>query len=82
MATIKENFGSGGANLTPNKSAGEPTLAQTLRDVADDLSDLQVAEILTANADATYGTEEAALINEIKAALNAIRAKTLRTVKG
>jgi len=38
MATIKENFGSGGANLSPNDSSGQPTLAETLREVADDLA--------------------------------------------
>jgi hypothetical protein len=38
MAEIKENFGFGGANLTPGGGAGTPTLAEALRDVADDLA--------------------------------------------
>ncbi len=42
MATIPENFGSGGANLTP-KGQGSPTLAQALRDIADDLAMLKAA---------------------------------------
>lgn len=42
MATIKQNFGEGGANLTP-AGQGEPTLAQTLRDIADDLAMLKAA---------------------------------------
>jgi hypothetical protein len=37
MAQIAENFGFGGANLTPGGGAGTPTLAEALRDVADDL---------------------------------------------
>jgi hypothetical protein len=82
MATITARFGSGGANIVPGRSGGTPNLATVLRDVADDLSDLQVATITTANADATYGQPEADLINEIKAALNAVAGATLRTVKG
>lgn len=81
MAAIAENFGFGGANLTPGGGAGTPTLAGALRDVADDLSDLQVATIATADADATYGTEERDLINEIKTALNAVAGVTIRTTK-
>jgi hypothetical protein len=38
MAAISENFGVGGANLTPGGGAGTPTLAQALRDVADDIA--------------------------------------------
>lgn len=33
--TITERFGSGGANLTPSGTAGEPTLAEVLREAAD-----------------------------------------------
>ncbi len=40
MSEIKQNFGSGGANLTPTGSSGEPSLADALRDVADDLKDV------------------------------------------
>ena len=38
MADIKANFGSGGAQLTPNDSAGRPSLATVLREGADDLA--------------------------------------------
>jgi len=37
MATITTEFGSGGANLTPQDSAGQPSLATVLRGIADDL---------------------------------------------
>ncbi len=37
MTTIRTNFGEGGQNLAPNAS-GAPSLADTLRDVADDFS--------------------------------------------
>lgn len=40
MSVIRENFGSGGANLVPNDGQGSPTLADALRDVADDLKDV------------------------------------------
>lgn len=37
MTTIKSDFGRGGANLVPH-AGGEPTLAETLRDIADDFA--------------------------------------------
>lgn len=40
MSAIPENFGSGGAGLTPNDSAGQPELATILREIADDLAAL------------------------------------------
>jgi hypothetical protein len=40
MTTIKSTFGQGGANLTPGKSAGDPNLATTLQEIADDLANL------------------------------------------
>ena len=72
MAIIKESFGSGGANLTPGDSAGSPSLATALRDVADDVN----FALVSANASdlATAIT----LVNEIKVALNA----TKKTTKG
>ena len=54
MAAIKSTFGSGGANLTPSKSAGSPDLATALRDMADDLAELRtksIALITQLNAD-------------------------------
>lgn len=39
-SVIKQKFGSGGANLPPS-AGGEPTLAQALRDAADDMTELR-----------------------------------------
>jgi hypothetical protein len=85
MAVIKANFGEGGANLAPRGAAGKPTLAEALRDAADDFAGLKVAalaadastNITTADADATYGQPEADLLNELKADVNALRATVL-----
>jgi hypothetical protein len=38
MTAIPTTFGSGGANLAPGGAAGTPTLATTLREIADDLA--------------------------------------------
>ncbi len=37
MTVITTRFGEGGANLVPGGSGGTPVLADTLRDIADDL---------------------------------------------
>jgi len=81
MAAITTKFGSGGANLTPQNSAGTPTLAGALRDIADDFTGLQIAAI--ASADATDLATAQTLVNEIKAAINAtaIGTHTLLTTK-
>ncbi|MCG8424391.1 MAG: hypothetical protein MJE77_41390 [Proteobacteria bacterium] len=81
MAAISERFGSGGANLTPQNSAGSPSLATALRDIADDLADLTPAAISTPDASGTYGVNEQALLNELKATINALAAVVLRTTK-
>ncbi len=73
MAAIPTNFGFGGANLTPGKGAGIPTLAEALRDVADDLADRSNIT----SPDATDLASAQTLVNEIKAALN----NTVRTTK-
>jgi hypothetical protein len=80
MTTINEDFGAGGANLTPLKGHGEPTLAQSLRDIADDLDGLQVATI--ASPDATDLATVITLANEMKGALNTLAAVVLKTIKG
>jgi hypothetical protein len=72
MATIGEKFGTGGANLTPSGSSGEPSLAEVLRDLADDVT------YTIASEDATDLATAITLVNEIKAALNAAKS----TVKG
>lgn len=59
MAAITTKFGSGGANLTPKNSAGTPTLAGTLRDVADDFTELRTQFIaLLAKLDLDAGVTD------------------------
>lgn len=81
MAAISKRFGSGGANLPPGGSAGKPTLADTLRDVADDLAALKPTTVAAANAGAAYGAAEQALLNELKAKVNALAAVVIKTTK-
>lgn len=42
MAVIKQNFGEGGSSLTP-AGQGQPSLAEVLRDIADDLAAINAA---------------------------------------
>lgn len=81
MAKISKRFGSGGANLAPGGSAGQPALADALRDIADDLAALKPAAVTSADATGTYGAGEQALLNELKAKVNAIAAVVLKTTK-
>jgi len=81
MAKISKRFGSGGANLAPGGSAGQPALADALRDIADDLAALKPAAVTSADATATYGAGEQALLNELKAKVNTIAAVVLKTTK-
>ena len=81
MAAISKRFGSGGANLAPGGSAGQPTLAEALRDVADDLAALKPTTVAAADAGAAYGAAEQALLNELKAKVNALAAAVLKTTK-
>jgi hypothetical protein len=56
MAIIKTNFGEGGANLVPLGTGGEPTLAEALRDIADDIANGSAAQTPAWNAaDAVAG---------------------------
>lgn len=87
MAAIKEDFGTGGANLTPG-AGGEPSLAQTLRDVADDLASAKGATIaapaLAAFTDPPSAAEMAllrTLVNEMRAAMVTTAGTTLKTTK-
>lgn len=89
MATIKTTFGSGHANLAPGGAQGEPTLAQALRDVADDLAGIKPAAIVAATIaacpdppTAAWGETVRSLVNEIKTSLNASAGTTLKTIKG
>jgi hypothetical protein len=82
MAKISKRFGSGGANLVPGGAGGQPALADVLRDIADDLAALKPTPIAAADATAAYGAGEQALLNELKAKVNAIAAVVLKTTKG
>ena len=81
MAAISQRFGSGGANLAPGGSSGKPSLAEALRDVADDLAALRPSAVAAADAGAAYGAGEQALLNELKAKVNALAAVVLKTTK-
>lgn len=81
MAAIAERFGSGGANLVPGGSAGVPSLASALRDIADDLAALQPMAVVTPDAGGAYGANEQALLNELKAKVDALAAVVLLTTK-
>jgi len=74
MAQINKNFGEGGANLTPDGANGVASLADVLRDIADDLGDRSG---ITSPDASDLGTA-ITLLNEIKAALNV----AVRTTKG
>lgn len=78
MAAISKRFGSGGGNLTP---ASTPSLAGALRDIADDLAALKPTTVAAADAGAAYGAAEQALLNELKAKVNALAAVVLKTTK-
>jgi hypothetical protein len=80
MAVIKENFGEGGANMTPNDSAGDPSLAVVLLEIADDVEGLQPAAIVAADA-ADLGSA-ITLVNEIKAKFNSTANYAVKTVRG
>lgn len=59
MTAIKTTFGTGGSGLTPTKSAGSPDLATTLREVADDFTELRAQfNALLAKLDADTGVND------------------------
>lgn len=52
MTAIKTTYGRGGSALTPGRSAGQPDLATTLREIATDLAALRAAIVgITAKLD-------------------------------
>lgn len=83
MAKIYKSFNWGGSNQSPS-GAGEPTLADVLRDIADDLgarSGITTADgVHAAGASPTAAEYDALvdLVNEIKTAMNT----TVKTTKG
>ena len=59
MATITTRFGSGHANMAPKGAQGKPSLADAMRDVADDLTELRTQFIaLLAKLDADAGVSD------------------------
>lgn len=87
MSAIGTDFGSGGSNLTPG-AGGDPSLATTLRDIADDLAGVKGATIaapaLAAFTDPPSAAEMAllrTLVNEMRAALISTAGATLKTTK-
>ncbi len=77
MTTIKIGFGEGGQNLVP-VAGGDPTVAETFRDVADDFTVLRTQFIaLLTKLDSELGLEEIVeLANDIKAKYDAHRILT------
>lgn len=93
MAKIPEDFGSGGVGLAP-ESGGSVTLAEILRDIADDLQSLKLGGadgliiMPITTPDATDGASAALLatdlknrFNELITILNAQSGATLKTTK-
>lgn len=78
MTNIKANSWGMGANI--GAGADTPNINTTFRDVADDLAGIQPTAI--SSQDATDLASAITLVNEIKAALNALEQYTLKTVKG
>lgn len=78
MATILPNFGTGGANLTPTRASGTPSLAEALRDIADDLTALRASVVaITAKLDA-----DAAVGNGAGTYAATCDPAALKTIKG
>lgn len=76
MAEIPSDFGVGGSGTAPRGGHGKPSLVTILNDIADDLAEIGPI----ASADASDLGTAITLVNEIKAALNALDTN-LRTTK-
>jgi len=83
MAEIKANFGEGGTNLTP-AGQGSPTLAEVLRDVADDLSAVQAPATAAPSSAAVTGPTltsatlpgpEEAMVNDMRVQVDLMAAE-------
>jgi hypothetical protein len=60
MTTITTEYGTGGGNIQPGGSSGEPDLATTLREIVDDLTELRAQLIAThVKLDADAGVTDA-----------------------
>lgn len=89
MTIITTRFGEGGAPMVPEGCDSQPSLQQTLRDIADDLAGVKpatiVAPALLAFTDPPSAAEMAllrTLVNEMRAAMITSGGTTLKTVKG
>ncbi len=83
MTTITDRTFDGGTGI--GRGSGTPNLATTLQEVADDLAALNAAAnrpATIASTDATDLPEVITLANEIKAALNAVVAPSILTIRG
>lgn len=87
MAEVTENFGAGGQGLAPNQGDGQtPSLAEVLRDIILDLTDVQpdtiAAPALNAFTDPPSAAEMAllrTLVNELRTRMIASAGATLRS---
>ena len=83
MTTIKERTFDGAAGI--GRGSSDPDLATTLQEVADDVAALNASgnrPATIASIDATDLAEALTLVNEIKAALNAVVAPSIKTIRG
>lgn len=73
MAAIPKDFGVGGSNISPSGANGEPTLAQALRDIADDFAKVGAATIASDISSPAANDLPSAitLVNEIRTKLKA-----------
>ena len=79
MILIRSDYGEGGAGIGATKSAQHERIALVLRGLIDDIAGSKAAEITT--ADATDLPTAIALVNDIKAKLNAVEAAELKVGK-
>lgn len=86
MAEIKKGLGEGGAYLA-KEGAGDPGIYTILKEIAEDLAAGKAATIASADAVAAATSPPTkaefdavvTLVNEIKAALNAVQSTSIKT---
>lgn len=80
MIEIRRDYGEGGAGVS-TKSAHHERIALVLRGLVDDIASAGAQPATIASADATDLGTAITLVNEIKAALNAVAASTQSVTK-
>ena len=70
-SAVKSNYGEGGAGLSTS-NALHPPIANILRDLIDDVAGAGGTPAVITSADASDLATAITLVNEIKAALNAV----------